>query len=418
MDRELRWYELVDRVKNFHGDHELFQKRVVGNEAFYMDLYNLKEDIILDSCKVQELNSEQLLKTVFTMVYNFIAKMNDAFLIFDEDTRIHDDVFEACFFTTLGIFIHETKRIKGMSLRTFVYNNSLNYYNEKDSSNYFLFEYPSDIFLKEEATLRQVRHRLLSTRPAYDKHSEWSAVRSDSEHEWIFYYTLEVMPDDLKDIFKRIGNLYKGIYKELNSAKDEGYKGRLESTYKSFLAKLKKIKYEKILELQEEILSHICEQEKYYGMNIYRLERELRLYIITNEVKKLLQCKDQAEEIDILRKSILLNDIHFPKLYQAFSNLSDVKYTAFCANSFSCFIDLVVSSSRLIIDELIEKSFFGENWENMFLDTIDKMTERVFYDPKQFDYTVTSGSQEKFTEILAAPVRDLLFRTIGLSFPR
>ena len=48
------------------------------------------------------------------------------------------------------------------------------------------------------------------------------------------------MPDDLKDIFKRIGNLYKGIYKELNSAKDEGYQGRLESTYKSFLAKLKK----------------------------------------------------------------------------------------------------------------------------------------------------------------------------------
>ena len=152
-------------------------------------------------------------------------------------------------------------------------------------------------------------------------------------------------------------------------------------------------------------------------MNIYRLERELRLYIITNEVKKLLQCKDQAEEIDILRKSILLNDIHFPKLYQAFSNLSDVKYTAFCANRFSCFIDLVVSSSRLIIDELIEKSFFGEDWENMFLDTIDKMTESVFYDPKQFDYTVTPGSQEKFKKVISAPVCELLYRRAGLSLP-
>ncbi|WP_093795877.1 hypothetical protein [Sporomusa acidovorans] len=47
-----------------------------------------------------------------------------------------------------------------------------------------------------------------------------------------------------------------------------------------------------------------------------------------------LQCKNETEEIDVLRKSILLNDIHFPKLHQAFSNLSEVKYTAFCANTF------------------------------------------------------------------------------------
>ncbi len=150
MDMKPFWYELVERAKNFYGDYELFQKQVVGNEAFYRELYNLKEDIIVDSAKVRELNSEQLLKTAFTRVYNFIAKMNDAFLIFDEDTRIHDDVFEACFFTTLGMFIHETKRIKGMSLRTFVYNNSLNYYNEKESSNYFFLNILLIFFLKKK----------------------------------------------------------------------------------------------------------------------------------------------------------------------------------------------------------------------------------------------------------------------------
>lgn len=153
-------------------------------------------------------------------------------------------------------------------------------------------------------------------------------------------------------------------------------------------------------------------------MNMYRFERQLRLSNITSEVKRLLAAKGDAEESNIIKKSVILNDLHFPKLYQDFSALADLNDTALYSTVFSTLMGDVVGSSRLIIDELVETDVFGEDWETFFLDAINEMTERVFYDPKQIDYTVAPGSQEKFNEFISAPVRELLFRTLGLPFPR
>jgi hypothetical protein len=196
--------------------------------------------------------------------------------------------------------------------------------------------------------------------------------------------------------------------------KDDGDQ-KLEVAFKKFLSKQKKIKYEKFLKLQKEILFHISKDKTYYGMNIFRFEKQLRLHIIASEVKCLLECKNEEEENRAIEKTIALNDIYFPKLYQDFSSYDDITYTASCASRFNSLNNVVVSSSRLIIDALIEKEYFGEDWETLFLDTINEMTESVFYNPDEIDYTVTAESQEKFAKILSALVRRIL--TIAQATP-
>lgn len=427
------WYKLVGRVENFYGDHALFQEQVVGNKIFYMTLYDLKKNLIADVAKKGELNRKQILERVFVEIFNFVIRQYSEFAVFYKNKVLYDHVFEACFFTTLCMFINGSRRIKGISLRRFLYDHSPNQYNFKGardlkrSKYYFDYDYPEKDSLgftyieKEEATLRQMRYRLLATRAAYDKRPEWSAIRADSKYEWAFLYVLNNLDENLLDTYKRIGNLYNDVNAALHAFKkspmDWEHHGRLEDAFKKFSSKLKKIKYSKFLDLQKEILLYICNNKSHYGMNIYRFERRLRLYNITSEVKRLLEAKDNAEESNIIKKSVILDDIHFPKLYEDFIAFADHGDTARYSTIFSLLMGEVVSSSRLIIDELVEIGFFGKDWDGFFLGTINEMTEKVFYDPKQIDYTVALGSEEKFSKIISAPVCALLYRTAGLSLP-
>lgn len=415
MDEKPYWHKLVERAKNFHENYELFQRGAKENEVFFAELHTLYESIIDDLNKTNESNNKQILKTVFTNVYDLVVKSNDKFIIFGKDTRLHNNVFEACFFTTIGSFMNATKRIKGLSLREFLYKHSPTKYNVKGTEYYFDYKNcgknASDLLTSEETALRQMRHRRLSTRAVYNKQPEWAAIRMDSEHEWVFYFVLNSLDNDLFDTYKRIGNLFSDInaaMRVLKSApKDEGHYSKLHDAYKKFSSKLKKIDYEKFLELQKKILLHTCENKLYYGMNIYRLEKRLRPYRITCDVKRLLGCRDDKEENHIIMRSNIMHDLHFPKLYQDFGAFDDPAYTAFCADTFVSFRNTVVISSRLIIDNLIENGHF-KDWENLFLDSINEMAEVVFYDPAKIDYTVTPKSQEKFIKIITAQVQFML----------
>lgn len=423
MDNKPFWYKLVERAKNFHGDYELIQKQVVGNEAFYMALCNLKEDIIVGATILKELNSKQRLDWIFETVFNFIIEQYTEFNVFHRNKSIYKNVYEACFFTTLCMFIHGTIRIKGVSLRKFLYDFSSKKYNLKGSNDikrsefYFDYNFPekdskgfNDIE-KEETKLRQMRYRLLSKRATYIQKPEWSAISVDSKKEWSFIYALDNLyssNNELFDTYKRIGNLYNDINKELKI--DNVNYSRLESAYKKFLNKLRKIKYENFLDLQKEILFNIGKDKSHYGINMYRFERTLRLFNITSEVKVLLEAKDDKEELYLINKYIILNNIQFPKLHQDFIALGDLKDAAICAKNFLLLMDYVVSSSRLIIDELVEFNLLGDDWENLFLGAINDMAERVFYDPAQIEYAIKPNSQEKFEKIVAAPVLDVLYR--------
>ena len=409
MEIKSPWYELVKRVENFRWN--LTAEGVAnGDEKFYMSLYDLKNECITDLNGVKKLAKSEILAAVFRDIYNLVVKQSLSFGIFDEDSPIHDDVYEACLFTTLGIFLHESKRIEGKSLGEFVFQYSpMGYYREYSSYQ----DSKDDRLTSEATTLRQTRHRILSSRAGRDINPQWSAMRKDSEHEWSLYFPLQYADENAiknADIFKRVGNLYKDVKTALESPKDDGYTARLEAAYKKFSSKLNKIQYTSYLELLQDILRHIENDKAYYGINLYRFEKELRAFAITNDVKDMLACRTSDEENCILRKSIILNDIWFPSLYRDFGLLCFYEEMERCARVFPDFLNTVLYSACLIIDELVEKGHLGEQWEALFIKMTNEMAERVFYNPSDIDFNNYPGAQEKFMKILDAPVRNLVFQ--------
>lgn len=172
---------------------------------------------------------------IFSRVYDFVISFqahlffcrNDLdYSLFDKDMVVYEDAFNVCYFMSLCQFLYESRRIKGESLRKFIYDHSARKYNEKGSPYYFNYSEKnrefiesnsdkpansSNSILKDEAKLRQYRKRLLETRPVYHDSSEWSAIRKVSEHEWKLYFALVNTDAALKDTEKRIRNLYNEL---------------------------------------------------------------------------------------------------------------------------------------------------------------------------------------------------------------
>jgi hypothetical protein len=409
---DMGFYEFIDRAKNFQGDFNCFQKHVSDNLSFFTRLNELNESIHYEWDDAKELSRRELLQNVFTRTYEFIVTIDNAFEIFDKDYKYFQSVFDACLFTSLCHFINTTKRIKGLSLRKFVYKHSSFKYSIKGSPNYFDLKNSHKnttafaLFEDEERNLRQTRYRLFSKKKTYVERSEGSAIPMDSEYELSF---MSIIIQDLKDtslvdVYKRIFNLYNEIHNIHKLPKDDNYGEKVKSALKKFMSKVKKINYEDFLRLQKSILSKIDEDKQYYGINIYRFEKNLRLYNITNEVNSLLRCRNKAEEDAIFKKSIILNSIYFPHLYRDFSLIDNYVSMSFCIQLFYNFMNIIVSSSCLIIDALIQEGYFGDCWYDFFCQTINEMTTSVFYDPKEIDYSITPESQEKFIRIITNPV--------------
>ncbi len=417
MKNKSEWNEFIERTNNFHWNSDQLRQIMISNKPYYEYFCKLKNRLLQGIDKPEKQNRVKLLNAFFYGVYTAITMSDLNFTYFLEGASLHDNVYNACLFNTLCMFLHETTRAKGKTILKFIYDNSLDYYNDKNSEQFCPFDHPSYELLKNEAALRKQRHRLLSSRPVYNKRSEWSAIAKDSEYEWTFMYTLEAADETLKDTFKRIGNLYKDISNVLITPRDENFDKKVEMAYKSFLSKLKKIKYEKYLELSKEIYDHIGENTEYYGINLYRIEKELRPYITTSEVNQLLACETVADEEAILTKSVMLNDICFPKVYKDFANLPLWSDTEKCALRFRILCDRIIPINCLIIDELIEKKYFGENWYDFFCNTINEMANKIFYNLEEIDYTVTPKSQEKYMKILSSAAQNVIFTHTGISVP-
>lgn len=274
---------------------------------------------------------------------------------------------------------------------------------------------------REKDSLRQDRHRLYLSRPTPFKRDLWEGFSADSEYEWTLRYELENADDNIKKTFKKVKTLYNSLLPYIqisNKAIYEINMEKIKNAYEQFNSKLKKIKFQNFLELQKLYISYIFKNKTYYGINLYRYEKENRLFIITSEIATLLNCNSDDEEKEILAKSSILNDIFYPKIYEKFSSslsISDLRYTV---SNFLYFRQLLVTSSRLIIDELVEKNYFGENWSNLFLEIINELAEKVFYNINELDFSLSDkpGTQEYFEKIISQPVRDLLFNLTGNYF--
>lgn len=320
-------------------------------------------------------------------------------------------------------FLYESRRIKGKSLRKFIYDNSPKKYNVKGEPLYFDYakkgreflesnsdepENSSDSILQDDTKLRQYRKRLLGERPVYQASTEWSAIRKVSEHEWESYFLLGEADEEVRDTEKRIRNLYKDLYKALETDIDENYNKKLDRASEKFCSKLKKIQYERYLKLVKFFLEHIGKDKTCYGINLYRLEKEMKFYRITTDVKRLVESESEAETECIVNQSILMDNILFPKLYEHFRSLPDTGLTKIYADTFRQFFDEVVRSSRLIIDKFVEVGVFGEDWEWIFLKTTNELAESVLYSPSEINYSLTPESQREFQLYLLEPVNRLI----------
>jgi len=424
------WYNLLKCGSNFFWNFEVLEEDALKNLLFFRKLCDVKKNITPDLWKLRKQHKHtELINTLFSEIYTLATMHNYEFTYFLKGSPIYNSVYEACLYSALCQFLYYSKRRKRKSLSQFTYDNSLTCFNKKENLYYCPPDNYSDILDTETAALRKERHRRLSLRPVYDKFPQWSIMTNDLEYEWHLYHILSKTPpppaadtwrlehnitiedfDIIRDTLKRMGNLYNDIYKVLKVDKNNDNNKQLENAYKKFESKLKKIKYENYLNLQKVFLSYIFEKPEYLGMLLYRYEKENNLYTITNDIKRLINCKNDSERENILYKSIILKNIDFPKLYNDLFDLPPYIDSNLCINEFPNLRFLLNFSLCLILEDLICSGFWGEEeWETLFFDVLNGMCEKVFYSPKEIDFSNSPKAQENFMALLSAPAQALLF---------
>ena len=306
MSTEYSGHDIIQRADYFLWDLEKLQKSLEEDEHDFLNL-EILHDIIISFCEsdmFQKLSNAEKLEKALREIYRIFHRTDWENEICFE---IAPEMLLVSEFITLCTFIHTSKRINGKSITEFIKENSPWKFSDPDSP-----YYRDASFLNSEVErLKRSRMRLLEQGRVYLKKQQWHAITKDEVYEWKFYYELEKTPDEVRDVFKRQKNLYADIRKALKSKRDEGYSDRVQAAYKKFRSKLNKLQYEHYLELQRLVLSRICADKEYYGLNLYRLERRMRPHGIIREVKKLEECITKVDEITALLKTVFLDDICF-----------------------------------------------------------------------------------------------------------
>lgn len=398
MKAEYSIQEIIQRAENFRWNTKELQNNFEKDRQSFRNLAILHDSVVgfCESNFFQGLSDAEKFEQVFRNIFRTIKRTGwEINLCFN----IAPEVFEICKFTTICTFLHTSKRISGESIRNFVLHNSPLDFSNPDSINYRAVS----LLNAEMEKLKKSRMRLLSQGQVYIKNQQWNAITKDSAYEWGFYYDLLKEDPDVQRAFKQQKNLYSDIQKALRSKEDEGFENRIQDAYAKFLSKLKKFNYEKYLELQQLIKSRICQNEEYYGINLYRLERRMRPHIITREVKKLTESVSEEDENNFLLKAVCLDNICFSGIYKKLFELP-LEETYLYAEVFLQYIERSAVESCLILDELIERGFWKDTWEKLFRDISNELADIVLYDFEKIDLSITEKSQQSFLKILHASV--------------
>ena len=393
---------VLSHAKNFRWNLAPIERQYCEDKNSFLDL-EILGDVVIKYCEDsfnEGLGPPERLEQALKKIYDLMKKSELASWLFCGNSSFAGHVYEAYVFTACSSFLHTSKREKAMTILEFVKKNHPLDFANLDSPNY------RDPFLRQSEIdrLRKARQRRLNQGQVYiKKDTQWNAMSKDSEYEWTRYYALEDANPIICDTNKRIGNLYRGIKEEINTDRDNKYCDRVQTAYKKFLSKLRKIKYENFLELCKADLDRICGNKEYYGLNLYRLERRLQPYKIINEVKQLTECNSPEEETIFLLKTVYLDEICFPKIYESLLHYS-CDFVRQYAEEFLHMWRTGTIISNLILDKLIEEKIFGEDWHTLFLNKVNEMAEAVFYDPQKVVYFTAKHAQEKFIRLLHAGV--------------
>ena len=138
MSQDSPWHEMIERAQNFRWNVEKLEKAAEENAAPFIYLYDLKKEIIEKSSVslASEKSDPEEIKSLFTQIYDSLANQRPEYKLFLNPPSLKDNVFDACFFTTLSGFLNTSKRIKGKSFHDFVYDNDPLKFRYSDSPNY------------------------------------------------------------------------------------------------------------------------------------------------------------------------------------------------------------------------------------------------------------------------------------------
>lgn len=209
--------DFLKRSRNFFYTRNEDPEALSASELNYYSIFQKQLDEIRalkKEMKSEHAKIDTLLKTVFGNVYSLLTYSN-GIPQFDPNatnSSLASDSYQACYFMSLCMFLFETRRLKGKSLRRFIYDNSPQKYHIKGTTNYFDFknikrEASGQMNLSDETKLRQYQNRLFSLRPVHHPNSEWSAMRKASEHEWTLYYIVDNADKDIQRTFWLIRTL-------------------------------------------------------------------------------------------------------------------------------------------------------------------------------------------------------------------
>ena len=435
MEKQLDMF--VNRVNNFYFANTENLKNLKTNIGLLVSLSLARKGAI--DCITKDTNKQEVLMIILKEVYRFLVADNADYKIFDEGLDFHKDVFEACAFASIAIYLNSSKRCKRKSIKKFIRQASSplgfeDYEEDEDDEDKYAYvdkkssstnsgKYCEHIDL---VPFRKMRNRVLSSKLVYPEPVEWSAMSVDAMYEWSLYFRIANSNEKIRDTYKRLGNLnndVRGVIKLQSDNKD--YRDKANRAYKRYISKLKKIDYAAYTEMIELICLHITENKKYYGHNVYRLEKSLRPFITLREIESLLSCENEGGEKYALKKTGILNSLFFPNVYKMFFELKSVEATALVTLLFNSLLKEMVFASLLVLDTFVEteengidkvrkgtitNGYFGENWESVLIDTLNGMTEDVFYDPSKIAYPISSSAHESFVKIMSAPVNDWFSR--------
>ena len=168
-------------------------------------------------------------------------------------------IYDTFCFVTLCSYFHDLKRIDGLSIRKFVHERSPLNFKDSDSFNHRAIALENN----EIARFRKARNRHLSKNEVYIKDTKWEAISKDAAYEWEGVFAIESAEENVKEVCKRIKNLYSGLDEVFDLAEDDRYPERFKKIYDKFVNRLTKISYVDYQKLMEFYLTRVAANKEY-----------------------------------------------------------------------------------------------------------------------------------------------------------
>lgn len=397
--------KLFTRLTNFYASFDTSEEFFQKNFKFLEALAIIKNGNI-EIAKQNGLSREELLYRVIADIFDFITEENPYFAMFS-NKELFGILVESFSYWIICLYVHTLKsgQERAITLPDFVYNNSISGYKDNDGMYYCPPDKHSDILFSEEQMFRQYRNRQFNERNVQFRNKQWSGMTNDSIHEWRLYYKLVYDSKNKKTLshtFNKVRKLGRIIGKMNNYTFtiDEDEDNKILSDLQSdFNSALRKISYVNFLELYKFIINHLKSEEKYYGINMFRLEKMFNPSNIIVEVSVMQNCKNQSQVSKVLERYFHFNDISEFRLLYCFLGSIDLKDAITIKHRFLNFIHAYSQFFLIVLDDYVKNDIFGEDWEIFFLNEINNIASNYYViDDSLFE--AQSDSQKNFQDLL------------------